>query len=140
MAEIFSREEGGGREGGGIPPTWSYRPPSKEIVNFLGSIFPISTCSLYRRNIFSTIFHVNLNMCFMHTFPTELKQIIYHLSSDAFSYIISTHFLHAEYICCMHDPCLITWTTFIIKRLWNLSLIKVKLKYCVWKDLHKFFA
>ena len=139
MAEIFFREEGGGREGGEvggweggvIPPTWSYCPHSKEIVNFLGSIFPIPTCSLYRRNIFSTIFHVNLNMCFMHTFPTELKQIIYYLSSDAFSYIISTHFLHAEYICCMHDPCLITWSTFIIKRLCNLSLIKVKLKYCV---------
>ena len=112
MAKIFFREEGGGRKGEGgkggevIPPTQSYRP--QEIVNFLGSIFPISTCSLYKRNIFSTIFHVNLNMCFMHTFPTELKQIIYYLSSDAFSYIILTHFLHAEYICCMHDPCLIT--------------------------------
>ena len=42
-------------------------------------------------------------MCFMHMFPTELKQIIYYLSSDAFSYIISTHFLHAEYICCMQN-------------------------------------
>ena len=34
----------------------------------------------------------------------ELKFTIYYLSPDAFIYVVSTHFLHAEY----EDSCLIT--------------------------------
>ena len=64
----------------------------------------ILTCSMSRKNIFSTIFHSNLNMCCVHTFPIELEYTTYYLSSNAFSYIASAHFLHAEY----EDPCLIT--------------------------------
>ena len=60
--------------------------------NWLGEIPPppISTCPSFRKNIFSTIFHDNLNMCFVHTFPMELELTIYYLSPDAFSYVVST--------------------------------------------------
>ena len=56
------------------------------------------------KNIFSTIFNNSLNMCFMHTFLMELKYTIYYSSPNSFSYMVSKHFLHAEY----EDPCLIT--------------------------------
>ena len=75
-----------------------------EIVILWGTIPPIPMCSLSRKNIFSTIFHNNLNMCFVHTFSMELEFTIHYLSPNAFSYIVSTHILHAKY----EDPCLIT--------------------------------
>ena len=37
----------------------------------------IPTCSLSRKNIFSTIFYNNTNMCFKHTFLMELEWIYY---------------------------------------------------------------
>ena len=36
-------------------------------------------------------------MYFAHTFPIGLENGVYYLSPDAFSYIISTYFLHAEH-------------------------------------------
>ena len=44
---------------------------------------PIPVCSISRKNIFSTIFHNNPNMCLMHTFPMEHEDTIYFLSPDA---------------------------------------------------------
>ena len=43
-------------------------------------------------------------MCFVHIFPIKLEHIAYYLLPDAFTYVVSTHFLHAEY----DDSCLIT--------------------------------
>ena len=40
-------------------------------------------------NIFLTILHNNLNMCFVHTLHMELKYTIYYSSPDAFSFIVS---------------------------------------------------
>ena len=54
-------------------------------------------CSISRKNIFSTIFHNNPNMCLVHTFPMELEDTIYYLSPDAFCYIVSTLFLYVQY-------------------------------------------
>ena len=51
-------------------------------------------------------------MCFAHTFPVELEFTIYYLSPDAFSYIVSTHFLYAEY----KNPWLITSWTFLLSK------------------------
>ena len=45
---------------------------------------PIPVCSISRKNIFSTIFHNNPNMCLVHTFPMELEDTIYYLSPDTF--------------------------------------------------------
>ena len=61
-------------------------------------------------------------MCFVHIFPIKLEHIVYYLLPDAFTYVVSTHFLHAEY----DDSCLITYliNIFIIKRLCNLGFIK----------------
>ena len=68
--------------------------------------FPlIPTCLLSRKNIYSTIFHNNFNIYFVHTFPVELEFTTYYLSPDAFSYIVSTHFLYVEY----ENPWLITF-------------------------------
>ena len=83
-----------------------------EIVILWGTIPPIPMCSLSRKNIFSTIFHNNLNMCFVHTFSMELEFTIHYLSPNAFSYIVSTHILHAKY----EDPCLITWWKFLLSK------------------------
>ena len=47
-----------------------------------GGVPLIPRCSLSRKNIFSTIFHNNFNICFMHTFPVELEFTIYYLSLD----------------------------------------------------------
>ena len=57
---------------------------------------PIPVCSISRKNIFSTIFHNNPNMCLVHTFPMEPEDTIYYLSSDAFCYIVSTLFLYVQ--------------------------------------------
>ena len=56
---------------------------------------PIPTSSISRKNIFSTIFHNNPNMCLVHTFPMELEDTIYYLSP--FFYIVSTLFLYVQY-------------------------------------------
>ena len=69
-----------------------------------------SMCSLSRKNIFSSIFHNNLNTCFVYTLPMELECTIYYLSPNAYSFIVSPHFLHAEY----ENPCLITWWAFFL--------------------------
>ena len=61
-------------------------------TNFGGKHFLISTCSLSRKNIFSTIFCNNPILCFMHTFPIELEYTIYCLSPDPFCYIVSWSF------------------------------------------------
>ena len=76
----------------------------------IGGIFPtkqkkyISQGSIFRKNIFLTILHSNINMCFMQTFPMKLELTIYYLPPDSFTYLVSTHFLLAEY----ENPCLIT--------------------------------
>ena len=72
---------------------------------------PTLLCAHYLKS-FSTIFHSNLNVCFVHTFPMELEYTKTWISSDAFSYIVSTHFLYAEY----EDSCLITrWKFKLLK-------------------------
>ena len=95
--------------------------------------FSIPPSSLSRKNILSTIINNHLNMYFVNPFPMELEYTKYYLSSDSFSYIVSTHFLHLEH----ENSYLITWWAFLLS---NLSLIKYKLTYCVEKDLHKFFT
>ena len=55
--------------------------------------------------MFLVIFHNNLNMCFVHTIPMVLEYTINYLSiHDAFSYLVSSQFLYADY----EDPWLIT--------------------------------
>ena len=41
--------------------------------SFFGSISPNLRCSPSKKNIFSTIFFLNVDMCFAHAFPMELK-------------------------------------------------------------------
>ena len=65
-------------------------PPLTRNSKFFFHYFYI--CSLSRKNIFSTIFQNDLNMCFVHTIPMELEFTIYYLSRDAFSYVVSTIF------------------------------------------------
>ena len=70
---------------------------SVQIVHFeVGAFSPIATCLLSRKNIFSVIFHNNLNIFFVHTFPVELECTTYHLSPNAFSCVNSTLFLQVE--------------------------------------------
>ena len=63
--------------GGGIPLTWTCFPPLNGNSN--SPVTPL--LSLSRKNLFSTILHNNLNMCFVHTFPMELE-CTYYLSPD----------------------------------------------------------
>ena len=79
-------------------------PSKQKKYIFQGSIAPILTCSLSRKNAFLTIFHSNISMCFMQTFPMKLELTIYYLPADSFSYLVSIHSLLAEY----ENPCLIT--------------------------------
>ena len=82
--------------GGGEFELVSSPPNSTEIVNFLGEHFPPFLHADYlEKNISSNIFHNNLNMRFVYTFPMEHEFTIYYLSPDAFSYIVSAHFLQA---------------------------------------------
>ena len=100
----------GNWENGGAPILEFVSHPLSRNVFFLGggwgrrSLPPYSMCSLSRKNIFSSIFHNNLNTCFVYTLPMELECTIYYLSPNAYSFIVSPHFLHAEY----ENPCLIT--------------------------------
>ena len=83
---------------GKFPPLELASFQSIKIVDYEAGAFSLfSTCSISGKNIFSAIFHNNLNMCFVHSFPMELEYIIYYLSPDAFSYVVSTLFLHAEH-------------------------------------------
>ena len=75
---------------------FSSPPNSTEIVNFWGEHFPPFLHADYlEKNISSNIFHNNLNMCFVYTFPMEHEFTIYYLSPDPFSYIVSAYFLQA---------------------------------------------
>ena len=107
----------GNWENGGTPILEFVSHPLSRNVFFWGgggwgrrSRPPYSMCSLSRKNIFSSIFHNNLNTCFVYTLPMELECTIYYLSPNAFSFIVSPHFLHAEY----ENPCLITWWAFFL--------------------------
>ena len=70
-------------------------------------------------------------MCIL--FPSNLN-VLYCLSPNAYSYIVSADFLHAKY----EGHCLNTYEPFFIKRLANLSLVKVNLMRLKWFCINYF--
>ena len=93
---------------------------NKQTIFLGGTIPPIFTCSPSRKNIFSTISFNNLNMCFVYILPWNLNMlyIIYHLiyfvTYFVYSFCSRVWRIYHDYL----------MNIFIIKKLYNLSLIK----------------
>ena len=66
-------------------------------------------------------------------FPWNLNilYIIYYLSPNAFSYIVSAHFLHKE----CDGPCLVTWWTFLSSKDCIILVLKELSYYIVFKRI-----
>ena len=67
----------------GDSPHLNLSPPHSVEIDFS----PFPTCSLTRTKKFSTIFHNDLNMCFVYPFPMGLEFTKNDLSPDEFSYV-----------------------------------------------------
>ena len=95
--------------------------PLNRNINFFweGGEQPFSVVILIRA--MSILFPWNLNILY----------IIYYLSPNAFSYIVSAHFLDKE----CEGPCLVTWRTFLSSKDCIILVLKKLSYYIVFKRI-----